>query len=330
MLDFAAAAPDRVFDLIRHHEIACEAEQNGTLRAAFNRFGLARLHATFAQLQHAGAQAQWQDAAAVAAETGTARYAGGIFFPQGGKLNPLGYARGLAEAASRAGARIFGASPALSVARNGAGWQIATPQGSLLCDTLVLATNGYTDDLWPNLRQTIIPVYTTIVASAPLSSEQARQVLPDGQVVYEVGHNTVYYRLDNSRRLLMGGRSVQRDEVSMSHAAHLRSYAIRLWPHLQSLEWTHCWNGQVAVTTDQMIHLHEPAPNVLICLGYNGRGVAMATSMGGVMASRIAGDDPGPPPIPIAQQISVPFHQFWKTGVRARLFMGRLRDSLGV
>ena len=329
MLDFAAAAPDRVFDLVRRHQIDCEAEQAGTLRVAFNSAGLARINTTFEQLQQAGAQVALRDAAALAAETGAGRYTGGIFFPQGGKLNPLGYARGLAEAATNAGAKIHSASPAVSVTRNGKGWHIATPQGSLLCDTLVLATNGYTDDLWPGLKQTLVPVYTTIVASAPLSPEQARQILPGGQVVYEVGNNTVYYRLDRSGRLLMGGRSVQRDDVTMSHATHLRSYAVRLWPNLHALEWTHCWNGQVAVTTDQMIHLHEPAANVLICLGYNGRGIAMATSMGGVLASRIAGDDTGPPPIPILQQKPIPFHRFWKTGVRARLLVGGLRDFAG-
>jgi glycine/D-amino acid oxidase-like deaminating enzyme len=329
MLDFAADAPDRVFDLVRRHRIDCEAEQSGTLRVAFNSAGFARINTTFEQLQQAGAHVVLRDAAALAAETGTARYTGGIFFPRGGKLNPLGYARGMAEAAKNAGATIHGNSPAVSVTRNGAGWHIATPQGSLLCDTLVIATNGYTDDLWPSLRQTLVPVYTTIVASAPLATELARQILPGGQVVYEVGHNTVYYRLDRSGRLLMGGRSIQRDDVTMSHAAHLRGYAVRLWPHLHALEWTHCWNGQVAVTADQMIHLHEPAPNVLICLGYNGRGIAMATSMGGVLASRIAGDDNGPPPIPILQQKPIPFHRFWKTGVQARLFMGRMRDCIG-
>jgi glycine/D-amino acid oxidase-like deaminating enzyme len=330
MLAFAAGAPDRLFGLVRRHGIDCEAEQSGTLRVAFNRFGLARINATYHQLEQTGSNVLMRDAATLAAETGTERYAGGLFFPQGGKLNPLGYARGLAEAASRAGAEIYGASPVLSATRNGAGWRLVTPQGALLCDTLVLATNGYTDDLWPGLRQTLIPVYTTIVASAPLSPDEASQVMPGGSVLYEVGHNTVYYRLDRSGRLLMGGRGVQRDGVTMSHTAHLRQYAVHLWPHLKSLEWTHCWNGQVAVTTDQMIHLHEPAPHVLACLGYNGRGVAMATSMGGVIAARIAGDETDVPPMPILQQTPIPFHRFWKTGVRARLLAGRLRDRFGV
>ena len=330
MLAFAAGAPDRLFSLVHRYGIDCEAEQSGTLRAAFNEFGFARINATFEQLSQSGANVLKRDAAALAAETGTERYASGIFFPQGGKLNPLGYARGLAEAASRAGAEIYGASPALSATRSGAGWRLATPQGSLQCDTLVLATNGYTDDLWPGLKQTLIPVYTTIVASAPLLLEQVSQVMPGGSVLYEVGHNTVYYRLDRSGRLLMGGRGVQQDGVTMSHTAHLRHYAARLWPHLRLLEWTHCWNGQVAVTTDQMVHLHEPAPNVLACLGYNGRGVAMATSMGGVIAARIAGDKTDAPPIPILQQTPIPFHRFWKTGVRARLLAGRLRDRLGL
>ena len=44
-----------------------------------------------------------------------------------------------------------------------------------------------------------------------------------------------------------------------------------------------------AITPDGLPHLHEPAKGVLAGLGYNGRGVAMATVMGRVLASRVLG-----------------------------------------
>ncbi|UOM37240.1 FAD-dependent oxidoreductase [Acuticoccus sp. I52.16.1] len=118
---------------------------------------------------------------------------------QGGKLNPIGYVRGLAEAAAGAGARLTRATPALSLERAGSGWRIVTPGGTVTADAVVLATNGYTDDLLPPLRRTVVPVHTAIAATALLPAEVAATILPDGSVLYETGRVTVYYRLDAER-----------------------------------------------------------------------------------------------------------------------------------
>jgi glycine/D-amino acid oxidase-like deaminating enzyme len=63
-------------------------------------------------------------------------------------------------------------------------------------DKVLLATNGFTDDLWPALRRTIVPVFSSIAATAPLSDEVARAIIPTRSVLYESGHITVYFRVD--------------------------------------------------------------------------------------------------------------------------------------
>lgn len=330
MLSYSSAAPDRLFALVKKHAIDCEAAQTGTLRVAFNAKKLGATRNTFAQLQNTGSPAIWMEGSELAAATGTTRYLGGIRFPQGGKVNPLGYARGLADAAQKAGAMIFGGSPATGITRQATRWQVRTPKGSVTADHLVLATNAYTDDLWPALRQSVVPVYSTIVATAPLSGNLARTVMPSGSVLYEVANNTVYYRLDAQNRLLMGGRSLQRDVTRMDEASNLTSYTERLWPQLAGVSWTHVWNGQVAITSDHHIHLHEPAENVHVCLGYNGRGVAMATAMGAVLADRIAGAPRHDLPMPVTDISPISFHRFHKLGVGVRLIYGKIRDQLGL
>jgi glycine/D-amino acid oxidase-like deaminating enzyme len=49
------------------------------------------------------------------------------------------------------------------------------------------------------------------------------------------------------------------------------------------------WIGRLAATTDHYPHIHETAEGVLVCLGYNGRGVAMSTAMGPELARRVMG-----------------------------------------
>ncbi len=83
------------------------------------------------------------------------------------------------------------------------------------------------------------------------------------------------------------------------------------------------------MTTDQYPHIHEPAPGVIACLGYNGRGVAMATAMGVQLAQRIM-DRSAQFDMPISPIKAIPFHRLWPIAVRAAIARGRLLDALGI
>jgi glycine/D-amino acid oxidase-like deaminating enzyme len=264
------------------------------------------------------------------AATGTDRYVCALLDRRGGFVNPLGYARGLAQAAQQAGATTYGGSPALKVSRNNGAWRVQTPKGALLAEKLVLGTNGYTDNLWPRLRRSIVPVYSAIVATEPLPEPLARDILPERSVLYEIGAVTTYYRLDAWGRLLMGGRSPMRDMADLPDFDYLTRYARKLWPALNGVRWTHGWNGQLAITTDHYPHFHEPADGVLAVLGYNGRGVAMATAMGTLIAKRVLGAAKNEIDMPITDLRAIPFHALWRNAARARIAYGRIKDYLGL
>ena len=282
-------------------------------------------------MPRAGWAADLLDGEAGFAATGTRRYPAILRDPCGGSVNPLGYARGLAQAAIAAGARLHGGSPAIKLARTAAGaWRVETPTGAVMADRLVIGTNGYTDDLWPGLKRSVVPVWSGITATEPLPEEIARQIMPKGGVLYELGSVTVYYRLDSGGRLLMGGRSSLRDMQGPEGFRYLQRYAVKLWPALRNVAWTHGWNGQLAMTADHYPHLHEPESNVLIALGYNGRGVAMATAMGGLIARRIGGEAAETLEMPLTDLKPIAFHGLWPLAVQGRLAWGRLRDRMGV
>ena len=232
MAALSGGAPDPVFALVRELQIRCEANQGGTIRAAFSKGSAKFLRRATAGWKDRGAPVELLEGDAIAQATGTHRYLCGALDRRGGSLDPLGYARGLADAAIRAGAAIHGGAKATTVERRGASWAVVTPGGTITADWLVLATNGYTDELWPGLRQTIIPVYCGIVATEPLPEDIAKRILPMGTVLYEHEDITVYYRLDVSNRLLMGGRSRLRTLESPNDFQDLISYTKRLWPFI--------------------------------------------------------------------------------------------------
>jgi glycine/D-amino acid oxidase-like deaminating enzyme len=324
----AGAAPDLVFDLIERHGIACDARRGGTLRAAVRERHAAAVRATAEQLARRNAPVEILSGAALAAATGTDRYAVAMLDRRGGDLNPLKFARGLARAAVAAGAAVHGRTRALGLTRRGGDWTVRTNSGTATAAHVVLATNGYSDELWPGLRRSIVPVFGAIAATAALPPALQRAIMPSRAVLYESGLITVYYRVDSGGRLLIGGRGPQHEVTSTRPLGHLLRYARRLWPGLDGVEWTHAWGGRLAMTRDHYPHIHELAPGLVACLGYNGRGVAMATAMGAQLAKRIL-DPTAAFDMPVSRMRPIALHAAWPLAVHATIARGRISDFLG-
>ncbi len=322
---FAIEGPDFLFKLIERLRIDCGAERCGTLRAAYAPAHVAKLHSAVEQWRRFGGTAQMWGQTQMAERTGTSRYVAGMFDPCGGAVQPLALARGLAAAVQRAGAAIHSRSPVLGLERVGSEWQVRTPAAVVRADQVVITTQAYSGNLWPGLRTSFVPAYSSIIATEPLSDSVAASVLPAKPVVYEVGNITTYFRRDASNRLLMGGRGAQRDAITQADVKHLARYAERLWPVLAGIRWSHWWNGQLALTPDFNPRFHIPAPGLYILLGY-ARGVALSSAFGAELASVLAGTAESFP-LPVSPIRSIPLHRFWRLGVAARVLQGRLLDA---
>ena len=330
MLALSYGAPDALFELIRRHQIRCEARQEGTLRAAIGAKAADEAARSAEQGVRRGWPVSFSDAAETARLTGTRRYTAAMLDARGGDLQPLSYARGLARAAMAQGADVHGGTPALHLTRELGGWRVQTPRGEIRAEHVVLATNGYTDDLWPGLRRSVVPAFSSIAASAPIAEDVARAIMPRRASLYEHGRIPVYYRLDQQNRIIIGGRGPQIPIQDTLPIRWITEYATRLWPELRDVAWTHGWNGQLGVTPDFYPHLHEPAPGLIAALGYSGRGVAMATAMGGQVARRLLGTPAESLDMPVTSIKPMPFHGFWRLGVMAKVWEGRVLDRLGL
>ncbi|OYD82863.1 NAD(P)/FAD-dependent oxidoreductase [Azospirillum brasilense] len=331
MVDFAYDTTNRTFALIERLGVACEAQRGGTLRAARSAGAVGGVAETARQCAARGMPVSLLDRDQTAEATGTPAYHGALFDPRGGHVNPLAYVRGLAKAAVAAGATVHGHTTARALRRrSGGGWSVETPTGTIEAERILIATNGFTDDLWPDLRRTVVPVFSAIAASEPLGAERLHGLLPRRPAVYESGRITVYYRIDAHGRLLMGGRGPMRPIGTPEPLAYLTDYAAKLWPQLSGLRWTHGWNSRLAMTKDHWPHVHEPAPDALAYLGCNGRGVALGTAIAEQLARRLIAGTAFTPDLPIVKPKVIPFHAFWPLGVWTAVQHGRIMDRLGL
>jgi glycine/D-amino acid oxidase-like deaminating enzyme len=258
--------------------------------------------------------------------TGAGGFAGALLDRRAGTIQPLAYARGLARAAMAAGAVIHGDSAVTHLERQAGGWRARTAQGGVRATRVVIGTHAYTGDLWPGLQRTVIPVRSYIVATRPLGDNLRKTILPEGPCVSDSRQLLFYWRLDAAGRLVMGGRGPLRDRASPPDYEPVRRAIRRLYPQIGDPHWDYHWNGRVAVTLDGLPHLHEPAPGLTMALGYNGRGIAMASRMGKLLADHAAGagtDALGFPTTPIRP---IPGHAFRMPALAAVIAWRRFQD----
>ena len=321
---------DLVFDLIERYRMACEPVRKGWLQVAHSPGAVQALHARAEQWARRGVRVEVLDRAAVARRVGSQAFAGGWIDPRAGSLQPLSYTRGLARAAIGLGAQVHGDTLATGLQRQGARWRVATSTGATItADRVVIATNGYTGSLWPQLRQTVISANSFIVATQPLSGAQGDAILGGGETCSTAQRLLLYFRRDTQGRLVMGGRGHFADPSGPQDFRHLERALALLFPQLGPLHYDYRWAGRIAITRDFMPHVHEPAPGITIALGYNGRGIAMATAMGKHLAARLGGAPDSDFPFPISRIKPIPFHGLQRLYIAAGVTWYSLLDKLG-
>ena len=330
MVALSGGAGKLVFDLIRRHAIECDANDCGWVRSATNSKALAELHEIARQWRARGHDVDEVSGIQMSNLLGSAAYEGGIIDRRGGNIHPLNFALGLASAAEKSGARIFGDSRVNEVKSSQDSVTVITAQGQVTAKNALICTNAYTGDLMPPLGQTVVPVTSVQVATAPLSENVAKSILPMGHSPTDTRRLIFYFRKDAAGRFIMGGRGAMGDKGIRKRQAGLRDAALQLYPQIGEVEWAHAWGGNVAMTSDHAPGLHQIAPNIVAALGYNGRGVGMATAMGAVLAKWAQGVPAQALDFPMTPAKPIPFYRFRNIGVGATIATFRIMDRFGL
>lgn len=334
LVDFVAGTADVVFDLIDRHKMSVPYTRTGWIQSAFSAKAMPALEARAAQWQRLGAPVEVLDKAATERHVGSDQYAGAWLDRRGGVVQPLAYARELARIAIGAGVAVHGKTLARKLERLGDKWVVTTAGigtaggATVTADRVVLATNGYTGDLWPRLRQTIIAANSFQIATRPLSDNVRKSILPGGQANSDSRRIGLYYRLDHTGRFLLGGRGRMGEPTHPRDWRHLQAMTEKMFPQLKGVEVEFRWGGRVALTRDHLPHLHEPAPGLLIDIGCMGRGVALQSAMGRAFAEYIATGDAAALPLPPTPVQPLPVHGLNELYLAAFINWYRLLDRL--
>lgn len=231
----------------------------------------------------------------------TAAYFGGRIVYPGFGLHPLAYVTGLARAADRAGATIYGDSAVHKIRPDGNGWLLRTAQGRVRARNVLVATNGYSDEtVIPWLARRSLPVISNIMVTRPLSNDElSAQGWTRTLMAYDNRMLLHYFRLLPDNRFLFGTRGGLsfRQQSVLHFAQKARAEFDVIFPHFASAETEYSWNGLVCLMASLSPYIGPVpgSPGLWLAMGWHGNGVAAASEGGRRAAQAMLDADDAPP-----------------------------------
>lgn len=328
LTEVSLGSADNLFSFIKKHQIECQARQNGWLRVDHCQKAKMVSRKNAEEWNRNGADITFVEGEQLQKLTGSLAYESGVLAHRGGAVQPLALAHGLARVAKGAGARIFGQTPASRLVQLQDGWKIETPSGSITSKWVVLATNGYSDNLFKGIKSALIPFVSVQIATPKLPQEVIGSILPEGQTISDTRRVIMYARREPDDRIVIGSHGNLKSNGSLSGFDWLKRDAERIFPQLKGIEWEYAWGGKLAVTDDRLPHFYEPAKGLIAGMGYNGRGVAMSNVMGTVLADRVLGAAPDSLPFPVSALKKIPFRDVQMLGKSTAVWWMQLLDRI--
>ncbi|MDQ2066057.1 FAD-binding oxidoreductase [Xinfangfangia sp. CPCC 101601] len=316
LLDFLGAGPGYVWEMVQKHQIACEANPVGTLHAGVGPEGYSELQERARQWQARGAPVELLDREAAAQAFGSKAYSGALLDRRAGTIQPLAYARGLAHAAVKAGAVIHTSSPVTGIERDGQGWRVQTPQGTVRAGRVVVATDAYTKLVMQDIarQQVTLPYFNMATQSLP--ADVVQSILPGRQGVWDTKEVLSSFRFDAANRLVFGSVGALRNTGVAIHRAWAKRALRKIYPQIGDFRFEHEWFGAIGMTSDNLPRFHRLDEGIFAFCGYNGRGIAPGTVFGREMARFLAGETRAEAlPLPL----SVPNPTAWR-GLRSAFY----------
>lgn len=228
-------------------------------------------------------------------EVGTGVFHGGSVLPNDGSLDPGLLHAGVMRRLEAAGGLVIGDAKVSTITKENGGYRLTTARGEIVSRLVVIATNGYTGSLVPELQRKIVPVGTSTIAVGPVPEDLYARLIPKDRVYGNTNKVFYYFRgTPGRRRLLWGGRVGRLAPATSPRAyGHLARKMIEVFPDLADAPVSHAWDGLLGFTADELPHAGRTRDGLYFMLGYSGTGVSRSLYFGHKLALKILDDPEG-------------------------------------
>ena len=331
---------DEVGRVAQAEGIECGFHKGGTLVVATSRAQATRGRALAQASEHWGTGTTWLTASAAADRLAVEGLCGATFNPNCARIHPFRLALGLAEAVENKGGRILELTRVASLDNHSpAENRIRTVDGFVVkARHLIRATEAWTARL-PGHRRTLAPVYSLVVATAPLPRSVWDEIgLANAETFSELRHMIVYGQRSVDNRIVFGGRGAPYHfgsgikagfDISPGVFTTLRRTLTQLIPATEGVTFTHAWGGPLGIARDWHPGVgYDRSTGMGYSGGYVGDGAALSNLAGRTLADLVTLRDTALTRLPWVQHRSrrwEPEPLRW-LGVNAGLQLARLAD----
>jgi glycine/D-amino acid oxidase-like deaminating enzyme len=213
-----------------------------------------------------------------------------VHMPEAFHVHALNYALGLANAAERAGARIYEESRAVALDVLGVRKRIETPNGRVRANHIVLAGGPHLGDVFPRIAGTVVPVASYVATTARLGEKLTEAITYPG-VITDTRRAGDYYRVIGGDRLMWGGRITSRLAAPRRLPKLLRRDIVRVYPQLADVAIEYAWAGTMSYAVHKMPQIGELSPGVWLAGAFGGHGLNTTAMAGDLIARAIVERD---------------------------------------
>ncbi len=316
--------------------IACGFHKGGTLVVARHRAQASRGQSEAKESTYWGTGTTWLDGPAAADRIAVEGIWGATFNPHCARIHPFRLAVGLARAVENKGGRIHEQTRVTNLAER----RVQTADGVVVkARHVIRATEAWTARL-PGQRRAVAPVYSLVVATAPLPQSTWDQIgLRDAETFSEHRHVIVYGQRSADDRLVFGGRGAPYHfgsgikpefDADQTVFRKLRQSLTELFPATEGAEFTHAWGGPLGIPRDWHPSVgYNRSTGSGHAGGYVGDGVALSNLAGRTLADLVTARHTALTRLPWVQHRSrqwEPEPLRW-LGVNAGLYAATLADA---
>jgi glycine/D-amino acid oxidase-like deaminating enzyme len=328
---------DLLASLIADNNIECEKIGTGNLDVVHHPSSIEELKEWGNDLQnHFGINTRWipKEEFDEVGHQSTEQF-GAVFTEAGFAMNPMAFLNGFANATVDAGAQLHSHSRVKKWERNGK-HKLITEEGSLTCDKVVVATNGYTDEsLHPSFANRMVPVLSNIIVTREMSEEEFKMqnyktlnpICNSREILY-------YYRRMPSNRMLFGtrGDTFGDDKSALKMRSMMTKQFQGVFPNWNDIDVEYYWRGTVVMNRDLVPAFGslENDKSVFFSYGYHANGNNSTVYCGKKLAEMIYESNSGETNISkvyqgLSPKIPFAFLRLWY--LRIYLWYSRFTDK---
>lgn len=288
----------KVEEIFAKYAIDCDYEQVGNATCAVHPRQVEALKRTAALAENLGVDVRVFNEEQMRERQLPAAFRYGVLDPRGGHLNPGKYVMGLRRAALEAGVRLYENTQVISINEASSAVVVSTNAGSVRADKVIVASNGYTPVSLGRLKTKIFPIRVTLFRTPQLTPKQFEALGWAGREGIITSHAAIeHYRLTADNRILGGSKFVRYrygSRLADGYQPAVFEGFTRLlkerFPDVPDLKIEAFWGGWIGMTPDFLpLSFSNRKGNLFYGMGYNGHGIAHATSNGQMLADQVLG-----------------------------------------